>query len=292
MTAPYKYRSYAKINLYLDVLRKREDGFHDLETIFQTVDLFDELSIMPSDELSLTCNVEGLSTGEDNLIIRAARFLQSRYDISHGASFQLHKNIPVAAGLAGGSGNAAAALAGLNDLWELNLDTKRLCALALELGSDVPYCLVGGTVAATGRGEVMMSLSPMAPVWIVLVHPPYPVSTAEIFNHPRLEKSGYATDGDGFSVPFKKAIEHFESGEIASCLHNALEIPALDIHPELATIKEQLLGGGCFGALMSGSGPTVMGFCTTKEEAQKAVVSVDEYRTTIACPVQQGIEKF
>jgi 4-diphosphocytidyl-2-C-methyl-D-erythritol kinase len=289
VTTHYKYRSYAKINLYLDVLRQREDGFHDLETIFQTVDLFDELSITPADDVLLTSNVDGLSTGEDNLILRAARALQGQFNIAKGAALQLHKNIPVAAGMAGGSGNAAAALVGLNDLWELEADTKTLNALALSIGSDVPYCLHGGTVAATGRGEKMVPLAPVPPVWIVLVHPPYPVSTADIFNHSALEKSGNAVDSGGQSMPFQEAMARLRFGDLSGCLHNALELPAFDLHPELERIKKRLRDAGCFGALMSGSGPTMMGFCGSENRARKVVDSITDYETTVTRPYPQGI---
>jgi len=290
VTTPYKYRSYAKINLYLDVLRQRDDGFHDLETIFQSVDLFDELTIEPADDLLLTSNVEGLSTGEDNLIIRAARILQTQTGTTHGASLQLQKNIPIAAGLAGGSGNAAAALVGLNKMWELELDDNTLNALALRLGSDVPYCLHGGTVAATGRGEKMNPLNPIPPVYIVLVHPPYPVSTPEIFNHPALEKSGHVTKPGEYSPPFDSATAKLRGGDLAGCLFNALEIPAFELHPDLESIKETLRKAGCFGALMSGSGPTMMGFCGSESTAQNAATALKAFNTTITRPVLQGIE--
>jgi 4-diphosphocytidyl-2-C-methyl-D-erythritol kinase len=291
VTTPYKYRSYAKINLYLDVLRKRDDGFHDLETIFQTVSLFDELSITPADDVLLTSNVEGLGTGEDNLVVRVARLLQSHFNVSAGASLQLQKRIPVAAGLAGGSGNAAAALIGLNALWNLEADTKTLNAMALSLGSDVPYCLHGGTVAATGRGEKLTPLAPIPPVWIVLVHPPYPVSTPDIFNHPNLETNSHITKPGEFSPPFESAMARLRFGDLSGCLHNALEIPAFELHPDLETIKRQLRGAGCFGALMSGSGPTMMGFCGSESAAKSTAEKMGDFKTTVVQPVRQGIEK-
>ena len=181
------YRSYAKLNLYLDVLERRPDGYHDIETILQTVSLADTLEVSTAvEDITLICSDSAAGPAKENLAYRAAMLLRDRCGIRRGAHMVLDKRIPVAAGLAGGSGNAAAALAALNELWELRLSQTELAALGLELGSDVPYCLIGGTVAARGRGEILRPLEPLAPAWFLLLHPELRIGAGEVYSHPRL----------------------------------------------------------------------------------------------------------
>jgi len=290
---PMLIRSYAKINLYLDVLCRRPDGYHNIETVFQTVSLHDLLSFEEdaSGQVTLTCSNPDLETGEGNLVCRAAALLRQRTGCTRGAAMHLEKNIPVAAGLAGGSGNAAAALAGLNALWGLGLAEADLEALALELGSDVPYCLKGGLMAGTSRGETLVPLQSTASHGYVLVHPPLAVSTAAVYNHPMLEKNS-GTVVNGRTAPFQHAIEALEAGNIAGMIFNRMEGPVFAMHPVLAEIKAQLLDAGCLSAVMSGSGPTVFGVCATQSDAQRISEALGgSYAVTVATPVSCGVEQ-
>ena len=284
------YRSYAKLNLYLDVLGRRADGFHDLETIFQTVDLFDELHFSEQREgIEVTCSDPSLPTDETNLVYRAAqRLLETARDAPRGVRIHVEKHIPVGAGLAGGSGNAAATLRALDTLWGLGLTDEALHAVALTLGSDVPYCLRGGTVAATGRGEIFSTLAPLVAQWFVLVHPSLAVSTAEIFAHPKLVHSA-ETPVDGRTLSFDRAIAAMEAGDWSRCLFNRMEGAAFHEHPMLGVLKESLLDAGCLGAMMSGTGATVFGVCADERGACDVARVLDDAKTSVVCGVPCGV---
>ena len=284
-----RLRSYAKINLYLDVLGKRPDGYHNLETIFQSIDLFDEIELDVADgDVLFTCEHQGVPQGEDNLVVRAARLLQRETGSSEGARIYLQKRIPVGAGLAGGSGNAAAALVGLNALWDLRISRARLLELGLELGSDVPFCLTGGTQAATGRGEVLDALPPLDNVWFALVHPPIHVSTASVFNDPAMTHSTEHVENDK-SPSFRRAIEHVRRGEWSNAVFNRLEPIVFARHPELAEAKSRLIAAGCIAAVMSGTGPTLVGVCPSREHAKRAA-RAQRWASSTAVPMSRGVE--
>ena len=215
MTNMLTFRSHAKINLYLDVLDRRPDGFHNIETIFQTVSLADELTVAEAPSgVVLTCSRPDLDCGPGNLVCRAAALLLARTGCVRGARIHLEKHIPVAAGLAGGSGNAAATLDALNRLWKLGLTPAQLQAFGLELGSDVPYCLVGGTQGATGRGEQLVPLPPVPQTWCVLAHPPIQVSTAAVYHSPRLFRNT-ETPSAGRTRTFQCALDALSAGDWA-----------------------------------------------------------------------------
>ncbi|NUM56048.1 MAG: 4-(cytidine 5'-diphospho)-2-C-methyl-D-erythritol kinase [Candidatus Hydrogenedentes bacterium] len=283
-------RSYAKINLYLDVLRKRADRFHDIETVFQSVSLCDELSITPTaGALSLTCTNSQLDCGATNLVLRAAIALRERTGCKAGAKMVLNKRIPIAAGLAGGSGNAAAALFALSELWGLKLPHGQLAEIGLTLGSDVPYCLRGSTVAATGRGEVMRPLKSLVDVWFVLVHPDLHVSTRDVYSSPLLKKNR-EKPVDGFTPSFRRALQRLEVRNFPGALFNRMEEPVFAMHPQLADIKRALLGAGCTAAIMSGSGPTMFGLCASQVQARNVAANLAPLRTTVATTVPHGVE--
>ena len=287
-----RYRSHAKINFYLDVLDKRDDGFNNLETLFQTVELYDELQIERTDgAVTLTCSNASLDTGSSNLVCQAADLLRTTAARAGGAKMHLEKNIPVAAGMAGGSGNAAAALVGLNDIWRLGLDRTALHALALELGSDVPYCLEGGCAAATGRGEVITPLPALPETWVVLVHPPIQVSTARVFYHDLLERSPEAPLV-GKTPAFLAAIERLKAGRVPEVVFNRLEVPVFRDHPALAAVKEELLALGCPAAAMSGSGATVFGLCRGKDAAEAVAAGMGGHKTTVTRTTEIGVERI
>lgn len=287
------YRSYAKINLYLDVLGKREDGFHRIETIFQTVSLYDTLRIEGA-ESEVTLSIEGADLPEDegNLVMRAAGMLRERYDVSDGAKLTLEKSIPIAAGLAGGSGDAAAALVGLNSFWEIGASVEELQEIGGALGSDIPYCLLGGTMAGTGRGEVLAGLDSLPETWFLLAHPPVEVRTSAMYGHPDLVKSGAEVSEHGHSEGLDRAIRGCKSGDFEGILYNAMESAALGAYPVIEEYKERLREAGCEGVLMSGSGPTVFGLCRDEGHALSVQAPLGDIRTTVVHTVDLGVARF
>lgn len=286
------YRSFAKLNLYLEVLGRREDGYHNIETIFQTVGLSDELRFTAcADAVTLECDSPDLGAPEENLAWRAAMLLRERCSCERGVHIELDKRIPVAAGLAGGSGNAAATLVALNQLWELGLSEEELRAFGLELGSDVPYCIVGGTVAATGRGEALDPLAALHETAFVLLHPPIQVSTARVYNHPLLRKSDEKPLDDK-TASFKVALGLLSKGAIADVVSNAMEMPVFSEHPELSVLKQRLLDAGCAASLMSGSGPTIFGVCRNVDHAAEVASAIPEVASSVVTSVPHGVESL
>lgn len=283
------YRSYGKINLYLDVLNRRDDGFTNIETVLQSIDLWDRVVVEAAgSEIALTCSDPKLSAGPDNLVYRAAALVRERAHIQSGVSLHLEKNLPVAAGLAGGSGNAAATLIALNQLWELGWDTIKLRELALELGSDVPFCVVGGTVAATGRGELLEVFRPIGTRWLVLVHPPLSVTAGHAYGHPKLTRNR-STPENGMTPSFRKALKLLVRGEPERMIFNRMESGVFHDHPRLADIKGLLAGLGCTASAMSGSGPTVFGLCEDEASAREVASRVAGYRTSVVSTVPYGV---
>ncbi len=292
MTTPIAYRSFAKINLYLDVLNRRRDGYHNIETVFQTVGLGDELWFSEQHHgISLECAAPELESIEENLAYRAAKLLLMRTGYSQGVYIQLAKHIPIAAGLAGGSGNAAATLLALNRLWGLGLSLMQLSELAIELGSDVPYCLIGGIMAATGRGERLAALAPLGRLWFVLLHPRIAVSATRVYNSPRLNCSGERPFA-GRTASFRKALRALQKVDFATAVFNRMEEPVLADHPHLAEAKDRLLQAGCLSAAMSGSGPTLFGICRTKRDASRIATRFPEYKTSVVRNVPAAIERI
>ncbi len=283
-------QAYGKINIYLDVLKKRRDGYHNLETLFQSVSLADVLEFR-SEGKEITFEMEGpasVPADDRNLAVRAAILLRDRFQTGRGAHIRLIKRIPAAAGMAGGSADAAAVLVVLNKLWELRLTQTELAKLALELGADVPFCLVGGAKAARLRGEDLYTVHPPVAVWYVLVHPDLELSTKAIFTSPLLTCN---TDPPfaGWTMSFRKVREAFEKGDFSLAVYNRLEDVAFAMHSELSGIKSKLLSAGCLAAGMSGSGPTIFGVCRSKEEAQFVARSFADRRVSIVCPTRVGV---
>lgn len=246
----------AKINLSLDVLHKREDGFHEVEMIMTTVDLADRIELTKLEENRIIIDVsEGFVPNDNrNLAYQAAQLLKDEFHVQEGVNIAIQKNIPVSAGLAGGSSDAAATLRGLNKLWNLDLSLDELANLGAKIGSDVSFCVYGGTALATGRGEKIKHISAPPPCWVILAKPPLGVSTAEVYrnlklddlSHPDIDKMVAAIEGRNYE-------------EICHQLGNVLESVTFKLHPEVQRIKDQMLRFGADGVLMSGSGPTVFG---------------------------------
>lgn len=246
----------AKINLTLDVLHKRPDGFHEVEMVMTTVDLADRVWLRSSDDGRITIKSCEPYVPNDrrNLAYQAAELIKRVYGVKEGVEITLEKSIPVAAGLAGGSSDAAATLRGLNRLWKLGLRAEELAELGAQIGSDVSFCVYGGTALATSRGEVIKKLAPPPNCWVILAKPAISVSTADIYGN---------LDIDSLSHPNTSAmIEALEASDYESLcvnLGNVLEPVTMAIYPEVVVLKEQMKRFGADAVLMSGSGPTVFG---------------------------------
>ncbi|MBI4610817.1 MAG: 4-(cytidine 5'-diphospho)-2-C-methyl-D-erythritol kinase [Candidatus Rokubacteria bacterium] len=258
-------RASAKVNLALEVLGKRQDGYHELVTLLQAVDLSDRLVIEEADALSLKTNDPGIPTDDGNLVVRSARLLQAVAGIPKGAQIALEKRIPIAAGLGGGSSDAAATLWGLNRLWGLRWPSRRLVELATRVGMDVPFFLTGGRALATGRGEILKPLPAAPALSLVLVYPNFPLSTREVYGRvpPDLTTDGSRTK------ELIGALATRSAARAAAHLYNSLEAVVEPIYPALARIKAALLGAGALGAVMSGSGPTVVGVARSFDHARQ-----------------------
>ncbi len=274
-------RAFAKINLTLEALYKRDDGFHEIASVVQTIDLSDELGFAPLDGLVLRCNWPSLET-PDNLALRAAALLKEHTGYAGGAEIRLEKYIPMAAGLGGGSSDAAATLKALNQLWELGLTQDDLLPLAAALGSDVPFFLTGGTAMMEGRGEAVRPLPPMPTTHLVLLVPPdeVPAKTATLYRS--LEPSHY-TDGAA-SARLAACIERGEPPD-ASLLFNVFEVVAAQVFPSLEAHRRALREAGAGSAHLSGSGPTLYAPCGSAQEAASLAGSLRAagYQPIVAC---------
>lgn len=255
--------SYGKINLGLDVLYKREDGYHEINTIMQQISLKDTLTIEENkDDIILQCNKSDLPLDSTNLVYKAWEKLKEKTNIKRGIKITIDKQIPIAAGLAGGSSNAATVLKALNFLWELGLKEEQLMSIGVEIGADVPYCIMGGTAYAEGIGEKLTPLKAFKEKSILLVNPGIGVSTEYVYKNLKLEKSP--------RVNMKKIILDIEMDNIKSLgenIKNVMEEVVIKEHPIIKQIKKEMKEYGALGALMSGSGPTVFGLFDDKDKA-------------------------
>jgi 4-diphosphocytidyl-2-C-methyl-D-erythritol kinase len=260
-------KALAKINLALDVLYKRPDHYHEVEMVMQTIDLYDTLTFVEDDvdQITLTCDVPYLPLDERNLVYQAARLVKETFRIRKGLKIHIEKRIPVAAGLGGGSSDAAATLRALNHLWGLCMSLPQLAELGKTLGSDVPFCVYGGTAWARGRGEIVEPLPDAPAAWVVLTKPPFAVSTADIYN--RLLVSEIQEHPSCSQMI--KAIVQGDLPGIAGAMGNVLETITFQLHPEVKRLKERILRFGAMGALMSGSGPSVFGITDRESKAQR-----------------------
>lgn len=260
--------AYGKINLALDVLRRREDGYHEVRMVMQTVGLHDTVTLRREKEpgIRLQSSDPALPVDRRNLAYRAAAGLMEEFHIEEGLSVSLEKRIPVAAGMAGGSSDCAAVLHGVNRLFELGLSLEELQDRGVRLGADVPYCLMGGTALAEGIGEKLTALEPAPGRILLIAKPPISLSTREIYTRLILDDQTIHPDIDGML----QAIAGHDFEGMVSRMGNVLETAALPGHPEIAEIKNTMREMGARGAMMSGSGPTVFGFFDTEEAAEGA----------------------
>lgn len=260
-------KSYAKINLSLDVLGRLENGYHEVEMVMQSLSLFD-LIIVDRQKygIQLTTNCKFLPDDSKNIAYKAAALFFEKTKKDGGAKILIHKNIPVSAGLAGGSGNAAAVLCALNILYNTHLSDDELCEIGLELGADVPYCIMGGTKLAKGIGEKISDLAPLKKVPVLLVKPQEGVSTAEIYN--AIDTADNLVHPDTKAVI--SAIENDDINALCTSLGNIMETVTASKLGEILAIKEKMLSLGATGSIMSGSGPTVFGIFPDIKTAKHA----------------------
>jgi 4-diphosphocytidyl-2-C-methyl-D-erythritol kinase len=263
-----KLKAYAKINLGLDVVRKREDGYHEVRMIMQTISLHDKLTIKVTDQPSIrmNTNLPYLPNDENNLVYKAAALLKKEFGIEQGVYINLEKKIPVAAGLAGGSSDAAATLHGMNRLFHLNLSNEELMKFGLRLGADVPYCVMRGTALSEGIGEILTPLPPFPKCYVLIVKPPINVSTKFVYENLKIDESINHPDIDGII----KFIKEDNLKEAVKLFGNVLESVTEKNYPIIMNIKETMLEYGALTSLMSGSGPTVFGIFDDKKKVEKA----------------------
>lgn len=263
-----KLKAMAKINLGLDVLRKRSDGYHDLRMIMQTVYLYDQIEIseVKTSGITLTTNAGYLPVNEDNLVYKAAKLLMDEFGIEQGVNICLKKYIPVAAGLAGGSSDAAATLVGLNRLFSLGLSREELRKRGVKIGADVPYCIMRGTALAEGIGDVLTMLPAAPDMHVVLAKPPIHVSTGFVYTNLKADRLAYHPDIDAQV----DAIRTGDGYAMAKLMGNVLETVTIPAYPVIDEIKETMKRAGSLGEMMSGSGPTVFGLFDDAAQAKKA----------------------
>lgn len=267
-----KYKALAKINLGLDVVRKREDGYHEVRMIMQNIGICDELDMTITDApgIVLETNREDLPTDEGNLVYRAAKLLMDEFQVTKGIHISLKKQIPVAAGMAGGSSDAAAAMIGVNELFDLELTQQELMDRAVKIGADVPYCIMGGTALAEGIGEILSKLPPMPECMILIAKPPIDVPTKFVYGNLRANELEFHPDIDTMIQDLReKNLEH-----MCQIMGNVLETVTIPAYPVIDEIKKLMTEYGAVGAMMSGSGPTVFGLFTDLESAKRAEVAV------------------
>ena len=268
-------KAMAKINLGLDVLRRREDGYHEVRMIMQTVDLYDNVHIKRTKEpgIHLDTNLYFLPTDESNLAYKAAKILMDEFDIKEGVEISIRKFIPVAAGLAGGSSDGGAVLYGMNQLFDLKLTRKQLMKRGLLLGADVPYCLMRGTALAEGIGEKLTRLPALSRRLVVLLAKPgINVSTKFVYTNLKLDRHLVHPNIDAQI----KAIQENDSNKMIKNMGNVLESVTIPAYPVIDEIKQCMMENGALGAMMSGSGPTVFGIFSNKKDATKAKEIIKE----------------
>ena len=263
-------KAYGKINLGLDVLRRREDGYHDVRMIMQTVGIFDRVDLIWKEEpgIQVETNLYYLPTNENNLVYKAVKLLMDEFQVQEGLLIRLRKFIPVAAGMAGGSSDAAAVLFGVNKMFRLGLTTEELMERGVKIGADVPYCILRGTALSEGIGEVLTSLSPVPQCQVLVAKPGINVSTKFVYEnlHANDLRPEQHPDIDGMI----RAIKAQDLQGIADKLGNVLETVTVKEYPVIQEIKDKMVEFGAIGSLMSGSGPTVFGLFTNPKAAQQA----------------------
>lgn len=267
-------KALAKINLGLDVVRRREDGYHEVRMVMQTIHLFDRLQITrnASGKITMSTNLPFLPTNENNLVYKAAKLLKDEFQIKDGIDVTLHKHIPVAAGMAGGSTDAAAVLYGMNRIFGLGLSREELMQRGIKLGADVPYCVMRGTALAEGIGEELTALPPMVKCPVLIAKPQISVSTKFVYENLKLNEKTVHPDIDRLVEDIKAKDLH----AIAADMGNVLETVTIPNYPVIAEIKDHMMEHGAVNSMMSGSGPTVFGLFENEDKAAAAYDAMRE----------------
>lgn len=281
--AEYESKAYAKINLGLDVLGRRADGYHEVKMVMQTVDICDVLTFeRKKSGITISTDSGELPTDGDNLIYKAVKLLFDKYGIEEGISIHLQKKIPIAAGMAGGSSDAAAALKGINEIFQLGCSLEELKELGVKIGADVPYCVMGKTALAEGIGEKLTALPSMPDCLLLVAKPDINVSTKYVYaqlEHAQLEHE-HLDAGEAYEHPdIDGMVQAIKDGSLEGILKrmgNVLESVTIPAHPVIGTLKERMMELGAEGSLMSGSGPTVFGIFRDEEKAQRAFLQLKE----------------
>ena len=261
-----RLKAMAKINLGLDVVRKREDGYHEVRMIMQTIRMYDQIELEPTEApgIRVSTNLNYLPTNEDNLVYKAAKLLMDEFDVKKGLNIGLRKFIPVAAGMAGGSSDAAAVMVGVNRLFHLNLSQKELMERGVKIGADVPYCILRGTALAEGIGEKLTHLPPAPAGYVLIAKPGIHVSTKFVYTNLKANELESHPDIDGQI----QAIRSGDLKKVAELCGNVLETVTIPTYPVIEEIKDVMKKGGALNACMSGSGPTVFGLFDDREKAK------------------------
>ena len=269
-----KEKAYGKINLGLDVLRRREDGYHEVKMIMQTVNIYDELELTKREDskINLTIDIDKLEADESNLVCKAIKLIKDTYNIESGVDAHLIKRIPIAAGMAGGSADAAAALRGMNRLFELGISRDELCALGKKIGADVPFCIVGGTYLAEGIGEKLTPLTPVEGDYLVIAKPSIDVSTKYVYENLNVNNGERVHPDVDILI---KAIKNRDYETLYTNMGNILESVTIEKYSVIEDIKKDLIDARAKAALMSGSGPTVFAVFSTRKEAEEALQSLE-----------------
>ncbi|BAC88043.1 4-(cytidine 5'-diphospho)-2-C-methyl-D-erythritol kinase [Gloeobacter violaceus] len=286
-----RLRAAAKINLYLEILGVRPDNFHELVMVLQSVDLADTVTLRAAPTTRVSCSHPLVPNDRTNLAVRAVEVLQKHTGIDEGVEIVIEKRIPVASGLAGGSTDAAAVLAGLNVLWDLGLTQRQLQSLGAQIGSDIPFCVTGGTALAMGRGEVLSPLPALKGVYLVLAKlADLQVSTAWAYQTYRREYLSEGTAPRARTSALLSAVASQEVARIAPLLHNDLERAVLPAYPQVSALREHLVSAGALGAMMSGSGPAVFGLARDRAHAEAvcAVLAGEPGLELFVCKTQQA----
>ena len=267
-------KAYAKINLGLDVLRRREDGYHEVKMIMQTVDIYDVLTFVkaPADVFRLSVDSAQIPDDDNNLVLKAARLLFATAGIDAGVEVTLQKNIPVAAGMAGGSTDAAATLIGLNALYDLRFTTEQLQKIGVKLGADIPYCIMGGTALSQGIGEILRPLPAPPRAHLVIAKPDLMISTKYVYENLHANSLKVHPNIDGMI----EALSNQDLTKMCSLMGNVLETVTEKENPIITQIKDLMKEQGATGALMSGSGPTVFSIFTEEEKARSCFQKIQE----------------
>ena len=275
MAQPLELKAYAKVNLGIDVIGKRPDGYHEVRMIMQTVKLYDRITMEKNDSgnIILSTNLPYLPVNEKNLVYRAIDMIRHAYGITDGVTASIVKRIPIAAGMAGGSSDAAAAFVGMNQLFHLGITQQELMDYGVKLGADIPYCIMRGTALSEGIGEILTPLPPIPNCWFLIVKPTFSMSTKFVYENLHLDEIAVHPDIDGM----KEALYQRDLIGVTDRMENVLEQVTKKHYPAIGEIKDIMRKEGALNALMSGSGSTVFGIFKSKETAEKAAAACHEH---------------